>query len=194
MFRKIAALALFLALAPLIFAPSSQAMQLSSRGRSSNLRVDSVSKTMNASATTASVPLWRLTGTIRITKIYGVVTTTIGANHTAAHFRMTDGTNTPAITLATGVAVSAAGVGSVLLRNSDVGGALALNNSSQARVTSSAGATGQPFFTESVLTQKLSTNTDIEYRYTTTDAPTSGVIKFFIEWEPLSDDGNLTAL
>jgi hypothetical protein len=44
-----------------------------------------------------------------------------------------------------------------------------------------------------IVIKKDGANTDIEYRYSTTNTPTSGVIQFFIEYIPLSASGALTA-
>ena len=75
---------------------------------------NTVSKTTNANNTTVSVPLFRITGSIYVKRLYGVVTTVLGPNHTAAHWRLEDGTNTPAVTLATGTTLSSANVGSII--------------------------------------------------------------------------------
>ena len=74
------------------------------------------SKTTNANNTTASIGLWRITGTIYIVKLGGVVTTNLSSNHTAAHFRLNDQTAQPAITLATGSTMSSLLAGSAFGR------------------------------------------------------------------------------
>lgn len=153
-----------------------------------------VSKTLSANNTTAAVPLFRITGAVDVLKLYGVVTTVLGANHTAAFWRLNDQTAQVDISLSTGGAdLSAAPVGTVVSRDDVAAGA------NVARVMSSATGTvadnfaatsglanvGTPFRVNA----KSGANTDIEYVYATTDAPTSGVIQFFLEYVPLSASG-----
>jgi hypothetical protein len=159
--------------------------------RSSRVQVETTTKTLSANNTTASVNLFKITGDVLIHKLYGVVTTTIGSNHTAAHWRLEDGTNTPAITAATGTAISSAGVGSMLIKEALAATALTLDNSSATVIEESAtlGADLAPF----EVVQKLATNTFIVYRYTTTNTPTTGAIQFFCEWEPLSAGSSVVA-
>jgi hypothetical protein len=152
----------------------------------------SVSKTLSANNTTASVALWRVTGSVLVTKLYGVVTTVLGSNHTAAHWRLNDQTAQVDITLNTGTALSAAAAGSLIQKLGLAGAALTLNTSAAGRVIEAATVADTPF-TPFTVVKKSGANTDIEYRYSTTDAPTSGVIQFFIEYIPLSADGALTA-
>lgn len=151
------------------------------------------SKTLSANNTTVSVPLWTITGSILIWKLYGVVTTVLGSNHTAAHWRLEDGTNTPAITLATGTTLSSANVGSIISKIGLASAALTLLQSDQTRVGEAATA-GNPTYCPAVLVSKNGATTQINYRYTTTNTPTSGVIQFFLEYEPLSADGTVTAV
>lgn len=149
------------------------------------------SKTLSANNTTANVPVFGVTGSIRVTKLYAVVTTVIGANHTSPKFRLNDQTAQIDITAA-GSALSAAPVGSIVFKNGEPGTALFVS-------PATAGVSGDnaalaPLFQEFFVQQKQGAATNIEYRYSTTDAPTSGVLQFFLEWEPLSADGAVTAL
>lgn len=153
--------------------------------RTSKIQRETVSKTLSANNTTASVGLFRVTGSVYIHRLYGVVTTVLGSNNTAAHWRMEDGTNTPAISVATGTTLSSAPVGSVISRTGLVATALTLNDASQVRVLDAASA-GNDGMSPFIITQKAATNSDIVFRYTTTNTPTSGVIQFFVEWEPLT--------
>ena len=57
-----------------------------------------------------------------------------------------------------------------------------------------AGAAGTPIFSPVQLQKKTAANTDIEYRYSTTNTPATGQIEFFTEWFPVSNDGFLLAL
>ena len=151
-----------------------------------------VSKTLSANNTTASVPLWRVTGTLLVTKLYGVVTTVLGANYTAAHWRLNDQTATVDITINTGTTLSAAAAGTLIYKEGLAAAALVASTSAAGRVEEP-GSAGTSSFTPFIAVKKSGANTDIEYRYSTTDAPTSGVIQFFIEYVPLSADGALTA-
>jgi len=110
-------------------------VSLAARLRSKPLT--SASITTNASNTTASVTCFTVTGSIYVHRLYGVVTTVLSSNHTAAHWRLEDGTNTPAVTLATGTTLSAATVGSVISKNGLAAAALTLSQSDQVSDTSS---------------------------------------------------------
>lgn len=148
-------------------------------------------KTTSANNTTASISLFTITGSVRVESLSGVVTTVLSSNHTAAHWRLNDGTNTPAVTLATGTTLSSANVGSVIQKKGLAGAALVLAQGDEARVpehATSGLAPDVPF----VLVAKNGATTTLEYRYSTTNAPATGAIQFFIEWNRLSDDGSVT--
>lgn len=152
----------------------------------------SVSKTLSANNTTASVPLWRVTGNVLVTRLYGVVTTALGSNHTAAYWRLNDQTAQVDITLNTGTTLSSATAGSIIMCTGLAATALTLKSSAAGAVQHATTA-GNGVFSPVEVTKKSGANTDIEYTYTTTNTPTSGVIQFFIEYIPLSADGALTA-
>jgi len=147
------------------------------------------SLTLDASNETKVEPLFRVTGSIQVNKLYGIVTTTVGANHTAAYWRLNDQTAQEDISLNTGTTVSSAGVGSLLTRRSIATAALVLVNSTAGHVSDPVAATAPDYFMPFTFTQKVgSVNTDIEYVYTTTTEPTTGVIQFFLVWQPLSSN------
>jgi len=152
-----------------------------------------VSKTLTANATTANVPIFKVTGAVQILGIWGIVTTVLGANNTAAYWRLNDQTNQSAITLATGTTLSAAPVGSMIVKKGLAGAALTLLSASQSRVSEPT-TLETDFFSPFVVTELPGAETDIEFVYTTTDAPTSGVIEFFVRWLPLSDTAQITTL
>lgn len=155
----------------------------------------SVSKTLSANNTTANVQLWRVTGSVYINKIYGIVTTAIGANHTGAYLRLNDQTAQQDITLSTGGAtLSALPAGSLIHKDSLAGSDVLTVVSNATGVMYETGTPGVDLSQGFALVKKTGANTDIEYTYTTTDTPTSGVIQFFVEYVPLSADGALTAL
>lgn len=148
------------------------------------------SATLTASATTASNILFRVTGSIEVLRLYGVVTTALGANITAAFWRTNDQTAQVNISLNTGTTLSAFTAGSLINRSSVATVALTGDNASAAKVRDPVAATSPAVCMPFAIVQKTgNVQTDIEFRYTTTDAPTSGVIQFFLEYRPLSADG-----
>lgn len=156
--------------------------------------VVSSEKTLNANNTTASVAPFRVTGDVLIKKLYGVVTEALSNAITAAHWRTNDGGAQVAISLATGTTLSSFVAGSLIVRKSVATVALTGNNSSAAAVVDPVAATAPDVFMPFAVVQKNGANTDIEFRYTTTNTPASGKIKFYAEWQPLSDGAKLEAL
>ena len=75
------------------------------------------SVTLDASNTTKSHVLWTVTGAVEVLKLGGVVTTVLGTNVTAAHFRIDDQTAQPAITVATGSTLSSLAAGTVIFKS-----------------------------------------------------------------------------
>lgn len=153
----------------------------------------SKSQTLSANNTTAATAIFGLTGTVEVLKIWGVITTTLGANHTAAYWRLNDQTAQVNITLNTGTTLSAKVAGSAIVKKGLVAAALVL-------LDNAAGVVSEPttletvFSSPFVIVKKTAATTNIEYVYTTTDTPTSGVIQHFVEWRPMSSDGALVAL
>lgn len=138
-----------------------------------------------------ATPLFRVTGSILVIGLWGTVTTDLGANNTAAYWRLNDQTAQPAITLATGTALSAAKAGSVIAKIGLAAAALTLINNSAGRVNEPTTLETLFFSPFSVVQKTGGVNTDIEFVYSTTDAPTSGAIQHFISWIPVSADGNV---
>ena len=163
----------------------------SNAGASSRL---SSTKTTNASATTATVPIFRITGSVYVAKLYGIVKVVLGTTHTAAYFRINDQTAQISLTLITGTTMSAAPVGSMITKDSLLAVALTLKSAAAGAILEPSVVNQQPFAGFVAVQKTGAVNTDIEYRYTTADTPTSGQIQFFCEWVPLSEDGNVTAL
>jgi hypothetical protein len=149
---------------------------------------------LTANNTTASNILFRVTGSVEIRGLWGVVTTVLSSNITAAHYRINDQTAQPAISLASGTTLSSAAVGSVITRDRLAATALTFINSSAGRVTE-ASAVNLQFFSPFVITQKTGgVQTDVEFRYSTTNTPATGAVQFFIKFLPLSEDGNIVAV
>ena len=147
--------------------------------------------TLTGNNTTVATPLFHVTGTVEILGIYGVVTTTLGANHTAAYWRLNDQAAQVDITLNTGTTLSAIKAGSTIVKKG-------LATTALAKLDNVAGVVSEPttletnYFSPFVLVKKTAAVTDIEYVYTTTDTPTVGAIQFFVQWYPLSVDGRIT--
>lgn len=152
-------------------------------------------QTLTGNNTTVATPLFSVTGTIKVYALYGMVTTTLGTNVTTAFWRLNDQTAQPAISLATGTTISGAAVGSQIIRLSVASVALTVKSAATGNVLDPVAATAPDVFIPFICMQKVgSIETDIEFVYTTTNTPTSGVIQHIAYWLPLSDDGNLVAL
>lgn len=150
--------------------------------------------TLTGSNTTVVTPLFTLTGSVKVVGLYGVVTTTLGSNQTAAYFRLNDQTAQVDISLATGTTVSNMGVGSLLTRKSIASVALTADNSTAGKVTDPVAATATDVFMPFVITQKVGgVTTQIEYVYTTTQTPTTGAITFYCGYIPLTAASVLVA-
>lgn len=153
------------------------------------------SQTLAANNTTANTALFAVTGAVNIRMLFGEVTTVLGSNITAAYYQIDDQTATPDISLASGTTLSAAAVGSIITRNSVAGVAITLDDASAGRVRDPVAATAPDTFMPFNVIQKTgSVLTTINFVYTTTNTPTSGVIRHNIGWYPLSDNGNVAAV
>lgn len=152
-------------------------------------------QTLSGNNTTVATPLFRVTGTVEVTQLYSIVTTALGSNITAAYWRTNDQTAQVAISLATGTTLSSFTAGSKLTRNSLVSVALSGDNASAAKVIDPVAATAPAVHMPFEVVQKTGgVQTDIEFVYTTTNTPTSGVIRHYVEWQPISPDGFLVAV
>lgn len=153
------------------------------------------SKTLsiNATNTTSVNPIFTLTGSVEIRGIWGVITTDLGSNHTAAYWRLNDQTAQAAITLATGTTLSSKKAGSVIVKKGLVSAALVLLDNA-AGVVSEPTALEEVYYSPFVCVKKTAAVTQIEYVYTTNQSPTTGEIQFFVRWLPLSVDASLAAV
>jgi hypothetical protein len=143
--------------------------------------------TLNVNNTTGSIVAFTITGSIRVLQLYAVVTTVLSANITAAHWRINDQAATIDISLNTGTTLSAAPVGSLIMRTGLAAAALTLKSNAAGAFQDAASA-GNDVFTPFVVVKKIGATTTIDFRYSTTDAPSSGVLQHFIVWQPLSAD------
>ncbi len=151
----------------------------------------SKSITTNVANTTGSIVVFTIAGTIQVLKIWGVVTTVLSAAHTAAYLRLNDQGATYDMTLNTGVALSAAGVGSTIVKKGLVGAALVLLNNANAGISEPTTLETE-YFEEFIIWKKTGAVTTIDHRYTTTDNPSSGVIQYFMDWIPMSTDASVS--
>lgn len=156
-----------------------------------------VSNTISFSGDDATVatPIFSITGAVEVRALWGVVTTVLGANHTAAHWRLNDQTATDVVlTAAAGTTLNSASVGAMILKVGLAAAALTYKTADAATLLEPT-TLETMVFSPFVLSQKTGDiQTDIEYVYTTTDDPTSGAIKFNIRWLPLSSDANVIAI
>lgn len=151
------------------------------------------SLSLNVSNTTGSQAVFTLTGSIWVLGIWGQVTTAISSNHTAGHLRTNDQTATIDMTeAATGITLSALLAGTIFYKESLAAVALKLLDNAAAKFEEPATA-GIPSMSPFILTKKTAATTTVDYRYTTTNAPATGVIRFGALWLPVSVDGNLAA-
>ena len=148
--------------------------------------------TLVGSGATVTAPIFHVVGSVEIRGLWGVVLTDLGPNQTATYWRLNDQTANPAITLATGTAISAVKAGSVIVKKGVAATALTVLDNSAGRVSEPT-TLETPYFSPFVAVKKTGATTDIEFVYTTSDTPTSGSIQFFCRFLPLSTDGNLTA-
>lgn len=161
--------------------------------KTANLASKSI--TLTGSNATVVTPLFSITGSVKVLELYGIVTTTIGTNHTAAYWRLNDQVAQVNISLNTGTTVTSAGVGSLLARNSVATVALTLDNSTAGKVRDPVAATAADTYMPFIVVQKVgAVETDIEYVYTTTQTPTTGAITFYVKYLPLTSTSALTAL
>lgn len=148
--------------------------------------------TLVGSGAAVTVPVFHVTGSIEVRALYGVVTTNL-ANHTAAAWLLNDQGATIYITAVGGTSLTNIKAGSMIVKKGLVGAALtALTNANG--VISEPTTLETTYFSPFVMVKKTAAVTDIEYGYTTSDTPTTGAIKFYLRWLPLSDDAAVTAI
>jgi len=153
-----------------------------------------VTKSLTFSANGAqTLPIFKITGSVRIDALYGVVLTALGSNHTAASWRLNDQTAQIYLTAVGGTTLSSAPAGSVVIKNVLVATAVTLKSSAAGAILEPA-TVNENIFSPIILTQKAGgIETDIEYCYTTNNS-SAGKIQFFCGFTPLSADGDVSAV
>jgi hypothetical protein len=148
--------------------------------------------TLNANNTSASVNVFQVTGSTKVTLLHGeILTKTTLTNCTSVYFDLWDGTNSVPITKTTGASMSGYNVGAFFIKDSDVATALSILNNASCGIKEA--ATGNRVNTEFIAVQKTATNTYIRFNYTTTDAPINATVKVDCQWADI-DSGVLTAV
>lgn len=164
------------------------------RPDSSATNVTTKSYTTNANNTTANGSLFSITGTVRILKLYGIVTTVLGSNQTGGYFNLYDQSARVNITLSTvGVTMSSFTAGAMVIKTALAATLATIQNNNVGAIVEPTAAQGV-VQSEFVAQKKTAAVTEIDWTYTTTNTPTSGVIQFFCEWQGLSADAAVTAL
>ena len=143
-------------------------------------------------AVTTVVPLFTLTGTVEVV-LWGEVTTNIAANHTAASWSLVETAGaTIYLTAVGGTTLSSLKIGSMIVKKDLVAAALT-------KIDNVAGAISEPTTLETkllspiILTKKTAAVTTVSYNYTSTGVPTTGAMRFYVAYYPLSSDGRLVA-
>jgi hypothetical protein len=153
-----------------------------------------VTKSVTLSGNGAQVvPIFTITGAVKVICLYGIVTTAIGSNHTGVYWRLNDQTIQANITLDTvGSTLSSFPVGSIV-KKWDLVTVLAKVGSAATGTVVEPVYPGSTVFCEFDVIKKATAETNIEYLYTTNNS-SGGVIKFYCGFIPLSDGGNVTAV
>jgi hypothetical protein len=161
-----------------------------------NMKYNKASKTqtLTGNNTTVATPLFRITGSVHISQLYSVITTALGSNVTATHWRSNDQTATLPISAAAGTTLSSLPAGTMLTRHSLVSVALKADTAAAAKVIDPVAATAPAVHMPFIVVQKTGgVQTDIEFVYTCNNQ-TSGVIQHFVEWQPLSEGATLAVI
>jgi hypothetical protein len=152
------------------------------------------SQTFVGSNATVNVPIFGFTGSIEIRGLWGIVTTVLGANHTASSWRINDQTAQIYLTAVGGVDISAYPVGSLISKVGLVAAALTAKKADVGFILEPTTLETHNFSPIIVGAKSTLLTSTIEYHYATTDTPTSGAMQFFLRWLPLSADATVTPL
>jgi len=153
-----------------------------------------VEKTISLTANneTVAVPLFTVTGSVQFIALYGVVQETLGSQVTAASWRVNDGSAQPSISALAGTTLSGFVAGSTLVRRGIASVALVASNASLTALIDPVASTTPGSFMPFIIIEKNGGPTAIEFRYATTNTPTTGSITFYAGWVPLTPNANVT--
>lgn len=152
------------------------------------------SQTLVGSNATVNVPIFGVTGIIEVRGLWGVVTTTLGTNHTASAFRINDQTAQIYLTAVGGVDISGYEAGSLISKVGLAAAALTAKRANAGFILEPTTLETTTFSPVIIGAKTALTTQTIEYHYATTDTPTSGAIQFFLRWLPLSVNAGVTSL
>ena len=142
---------------------------------------------------TASYNVAQITGTIVLKNIHIEIVSALSANVTNFYLDIWDGTTSTPITKATGLTLSSAPAGSMIIRTEDSSEVMTFRSGATAFILENTSYKSPQ--TEVIVGQKGDdTATYLRMTYTTTDTPSSGTIRGYIEWEPKTDDGFVLVL
>lgn len=148
--------------------------------------------TLDGSNETKVSPIFTLIGSVYLARIFGIVTTDLSSNVTAASLRINDQTAQVYLTAVGGTTLSAIKAGSMIVKDRLVATAISKIDNAAGAILEAA-AIQTPIFSPIILVKKTAALTQIEFRYATTNTPATGVIQFFAAYVPLSADGMLVA-
>jgi len=158
---------------------------------------DKISKEINiaqAGAGTWEYNIFKVTGTVLIHSIYGIVETALTGSNTVCYLDIYSANGEEVITKATGVTLGTAVVGSFVGRIDDDGTALAFHDATgSAGMIDAVAANNQSFRLIEDRTGGTHVDTYIRFIHTTAAAST-GLIDWYVKWSPISDDGFLAAV
>lgn len=148
--------------------------------------------TLSANNTTASVNIFQLTGSVKIKKLFGIITTkTTLANLTVGSFDLYDSTAVVQLTKADG-ALSGCAVGTMVAKIASNATTWGKNDNAAGAVMETAGV--PDVFAMCVVTQKTGANTYVRFTYTTTDAPIAATMTVYAEYVPMDANSSLVAV
>lgn len=146
-------------------------------------------KTFTANGTVV-VPIFRVTGVVRVIQFWGIVTTAIGTNHTTGFIRLNDGTATAVLSASGGgkITLSNYAVGSIFEKTDLANASLTGINASATGFLEPSGGAGQQISSPFDLVAKTTGTTNLEYVYTTTNS-SGGAVEFFVIYQPFTVSG-----
>jgi len=150
--------------------------------------------TFTGSGTTVATPIFTVVGTVELLKIWGIVKVVFGANHTDAHLRINDQSNTDQVlSKTTTLDLNDISVGASIIKNGLAAAVLVYKTADVGTVLEPAVANEKSFTPVIIQQITAGVQTDIEYVYTTSDTPTSGSMQFFAGYLPLSEGAYIAA-
>ena len=140
---------------------------------------------LDANNATKAHDVFEVSGIVKIKRLRGVLKTkTTLTNMTDCHFNLNDGTIDVPITLDNGLTMSTVAVGSIVDRINVATSVANFVNVATCAVNDSQWA--DFWQSEFVVAQKASTTTNIQWVYTTTDAPIDATMDFYVEFEGIN--------